>query len=106
MVETLKPVQRAMLAILRGVDELRRWRQHGSGHGQGLLVLDEATAFLGQDGKREILALIRAVAGDGAGVLVVTMTSMRRWLPRTGSPCFATDGIWRPWRRTQRRWPG
>ena len=35
-------------------------------------MLDEATAFLGQDGKREILALIRAVAGDGAGVLFVT----------------------------------
>ena len=29
VVETLKPVQRAMPAILRAVDELRRWRQDG-----------------------------------------------------------------------------
>jgi ribose transport system ATP-binding protein len=73
-VEELKPVERAMLAIVRALDELRRWHRGSSGTtGTGLLVLDEATASLGPSGKREVLELVqRVVLADGAAVLFVT----------------------------------
>ena len=73
-VEEIKPVDRAMLAIVRALDELRRWhRSNPATYGKGLLVLDEATAFLGPTGKRQVLELVqRVVVADGAGVLFVT----------------------------------
>ena len=50
-VAELKPVQRAMVAIARAFDELRR--------GRGLLILDEVTAFLTQDGIDQLFDLVR-----------------------------------------------
>lgn len=66
-VAELKPVERALLAIVRALEELRN-----SDRGHGLLVLDEPTAFLPKDGIERLFALIRQVAAAGASVLFVS----------------------------------
>ena len=63
-VAELKPVQRAMVAIARAFDELTSDR--------GLLILDEVTAFLTQDGIDQLFDLVRTVAARGIGVLIVS----------------------------------
>ena len=63
-VAELKPVQRAMVAIARAIDELTSDR--------GLLILDEVTAFLTQDGIDQLFDLVRTVAARGIGVLIVS----------------------------------
>ncbi len=56
---------RAILAIARAFDQL-------AGQRQGVLVLDEPTAFLPRDGVERVCAAIRTVAHHGVGVLLVT----------------------------------
>jgi ribose transport system ATP-binding protein len=56
---------RAILAIARAFDRLADQRQ-------GVLVLDEPTVFLPQDGVERVCAAIRTVARHGVGVLLVT----------------------------------
>ena len=56
---------RAILAIARAFDRL-------AGQRQGVLVLDEPTAFLPRDGVERVCAAIRTVADHGVGVLLVT----------------------------------
>ena len=64
-VAELKPVQRAMVAIARAFDEL-------TPPTGGLLILDEVTAFLTQDGIDQLFDLVRTVAARGIGVLFVS----------------------------------
>lgn len=71
LIEQLRPVDRALIAIVRAVDELRRW-QHRNERTGGVLLLDEATAFLDRQGKHRVANLIRQVASAGAGVVVVS----------------------------------
>jgi ribose transport system ATP-binding protein len=66
-VGALTQMQRALLAIVRAVEELRE-REHE----QSILVLDEPTAFLPRVGIERLFALIRALVDDGASVLLVT----------------------------------
>lgn len=61
----LTVTDRAMLAIARAFDHL-------TDQGQGVLVLDEPTAFLPQDGVERVFEAIRTVAQHGIGVLLVT----------------------------------
>ena len=70
-VAELKPVQRAMVAIARAIDEL------SSDH--GLLILDEVTAFLTQDGIDQLFELVRTVAARGIGVLLVSHRMEEIW---------------------------
>jgi ribose transport system ATP-binding protein len=56
---------RAILAIARAFDRLADQRQ-------GVLVLDEPTAFLPRDGVERVWAAIRTVARHGVGVLLIT----------------------------------
>jgi ribose transport system ATP-binding protein len=56
---------RAILAIARAFDRLADQRQ-------GVLVLDEPTAFLPRDGVERVCEAIRTVAHHGIGVLLVT----------------------------------
>ena len=59
IVGDLKPVERALLAIVRAIEEIR-----GVGVGHGVLVLDEPTVFLPREGiERAVLA--RARCGRG-----------------------------------------
>jgi ribose transport system ATP-binding protein len=55
----------AILAIARAFDRL-------TGQRQGVLVLDEPTAFLPHDGVERVFEAIRTVAGHGIGVLLIT----------------------------------
>lgn len=64
-ISSLRPVDRAMVAILRALEQLRESEQ-------GLLVLDEPTAYLPRDGVDRLFAAIREVAAMGHGVLFVT----------------------------------
>src|ERR1700761_2525599 len=70
-VSELKPVQRAMVAIARAIDELSS--------DQGLLILDEVTAFLTQDGIDQLFDLVRTVAARGIGVLIVSHRMEEIW---------------------------
>jgi ribose transport system ATP-binding protein len=71
-VETLRPVDRALVALVRAVDELRGWEDSTKAHGGGVLFLDEVTAVLDREGKSRVAALVRRVAERGAGVVVVS----------------------------------
>ena len=76
-VADLKPVQRAMVAIARAIDELS---SSADGQGdRGLLILDEVTAFLSQDGIDQLFALVRTVAARGIGVLIVSHRMEEIW---------------------------
>lgn len=70
-VETLRPWQRPMLAIVRAVDEVRRLMRD-SGRHHGLLVLDEPTANLADSNVGQLFDVIRRVQDAGFGVLYVS----------------------------------
>lgn len=70
-VDRLRPVDRALVAIVRAVDELRRW-QRRVGKVGGVLLLDEATALLDREGKARVSGLISRIAAHGAGVVMVS----------------------------------
>jgi ribose transport system ATP-binding protein len=70
-VSELKPVQRAMVAIARAIDELSSDR--------GLLILDEVTAFLTADGIDQLFELVRTVAARGIAVLFVSHRMEEIW---------------------------
>ncbi|MGH9067069.1 MAG: sugar ABC transporter ATP-binding protein [Acidimicrobiales bacterium] len=67
----LSAADQAHLAIVRAVDQLRR-RHAGQDPVPGLLVLDEATAFLSGQGKRQLFGLVREVVARGDAVLFVS----------------------------------
>ena len=60
-VEQLTPVERALLAIVRAAEDAPT-----------VLVLDEPTAYLPGPERRRVHALLREIAGRGAGVLLVS----------------------------------
>jgi len=61
----LRDVERAMVAIVRALERLK-------GLTQGVLVLDEPTAYLPRDGVERLFDAVRNVAAAGIGVLFVT----------------------------------
>ncbi len=63
----LKPVERALLAIVRAIEEIR-----SVGVGHGVLVLDEPTVFLPREGIEVLFSLVRDVAAAGATILFVS----------------------------------
>ena len=65
LAQDISEADRAMLAILRGLQGLPEDRP-------GLLVLDEPTAHLPRDGVDRVFAAIRRVAKQGHGVLLIT----------------------------------
>jgi ribose transport system ATP-binding protein len=66
-VARLTQMQRALVAIVRAVEELRV-----DGHDSGLLVLDEPTAFLPRVGIERLFGLVRELVRGGGSVLFVT----------------------------------
>lgn len=64
-VADLREVDRALLAIVRAFAELQD-------HRHGLLVLDEPTAYLPNDGVEQLFDAMRQVASRGIGVLFVS----------------------------------
>jgi ribose transport system ATP-binding protein len=69
-VAKLPSVQRALLAIVRAVEEMRSGDRRR--RGQGLLVLDEPTPFLPQHDVEELFALVRGIVHEGASVMFVS----------------------------------
>lgn len=67
-IESLTQTERALLAIVRAVHELRLHNDSGS----GLLILDEPTAFLPREGKEQLYSLVKSVVRDGISVLFVS----------------------------------
>jgi ribose transport system ATP-binding protein len=61
----LRDVERAMLAIVRGLERLDHVER-------GILILDEPTAYLPRDGVDRLFSAVRRVAASGFGVLLVT----------------------------------
>ena len=61
----LGPIERAMVAIVRALDQLE-------GREEAVLVLDEPTVYLPTDGAERLFAAVREVAARGIGVLFVT----------------------------------
>lgn len=66
----LPPVQRALLAIVRAVEEIRAAGSESSG--RGLLVLDEPTPFLPKRDVDKLFALVRSIVAQGASVVFVS----------------------------------
>ena len=66
-VADLRPVERALLAIVRAVEEMR-----AVGGGRGVLVLDEPTVFLPRTDVDQLFALVREIVAGGASVLFVS----------------------------------
>ncbi|HWK45150.1 MAG TPA: sugar ABC transporter ATP-binding protein [Stellaceae bacterium] len=67
-VADLAPVQRALLAIVRAVDEMGE----ETGAGNGLLVLDEPTPFLPKRDVEQLFRLVRQVTAKGASAIFVS----------------------------------
>ena len=67
----LSPTDRARLAIVRAVEEIRSTLE-GDQAARGLLVLDEPTVFLPREGIEQLFALVRDVVADHASVLFVS----------------------------------
>jgi ribose transport system ATP-binding protein len=68
----LTQTERALLAIVRAVEGIRR-AQEVSGSGHGLLILDEPTVFLPREGTERLFGIVREIVASGdASVLFVS----------------------------------
>jgi ribose transport system ATP-binding protein len=67
-VQTLPPVDRALLAIVRAFHEIAETAPDGG----GLLILDEPTPFLSQKEVDKLFQLVRKAVGSGNSVLFVS----------------------------------
>lgn len=70
-VSTLRPVEKALIAIVRGVEDMEAALAR-RGRTRGVLFLDEPTAFLPRDQVDQLFELIRRVVSDGASVVLVS----------------------------------
>ncbi len=66
----LSPVERALLAIVRAVDEMQNAPE--GGHGSGVLVLDEPTPFLPKRDVDRLFSVVRNIVAEGASVIFVS----------------------------------
>lgn len=67
IVGELRPVERALLAIVRAIEEVREEHEE-----HGILVLDEPTVFLPRSEVEHLFALVREIAASGGSVLFVS----------------------------------
>jgi ribose transport system ATP-binding protein len=70
MVADLRPIDRAMLAIIRAVEETTA--RPGTDRPTGLLVLDEPTVFLPGSATDQLFGLVRMIVGQGSSVVLVS----------------------------------
>lgn len=73
-VDEIRPVQRAVLAILRAIEGLKTSRvsEEGTEAPPSLLVLDEPTVFLPKQEVGTLFSLIRNIVSTGSSVLFVS----------------------------------
>ena len=72
VISDLRPVDRAMVAIARALEQVRERERESDDVGHPLLVLDEPTPHLPRDGVERLFNSVREMAASGAGVLFVT----------------------------------
>ena len=74
LVGELSPLERAVLAIVRAVNELEEGggNREGGDTGTGVLVLDEPTVYLPTVDRARLFALVREVVGPRRAVLFVS----------------------------------
>jgi ribose transport system ATP-binding protein len=70
-VAELQSVEQALLAIVRGVEDMRVALAR-TGRTRGVLFLDEPTAFLPRDQVDQLFDLIRRIVSSGASVVLVS----------------------------------
>lgn len=70
-VSDLRPTDRALLAIVRAVEEIRA-NTADDGSEYGLLVLDEPTVFLPASDRDELFAIVREIGSTRASILFVS----------------------------------
>ncbi len=70
-IDTLSPVQRAMVAVVRAVGDQEASDSDVERHGR-ILVLDEPTVFLPRDEVELLFALLRRLKAQGDSVLLVS----------------------------------
>jgi ribose transport system ATP-binding protein len=70
-IQELRPVEQALIAIVRAVEDMSR-DLTGSGQVQGVLCLDEPTAFLPRDQVDQLFSLVRQIVKTGASVIFVS----------------------------------
>jgi len=70
-VSELRPVEKALVAIVRGVEDMTVALAR-SGRTRGVLFLDEPTAFLPRDQVDQLFDLIRRIVSRGASVVLVS----------------------------------
>jgi ribose transport system ATP-binding protein len=70
-VSDLRPTDRALLAIVRAVEEIRAHTADG-GSQHGLLVLDEPTVFLPARDRDGLFTIVREIAATRASILFVS----------------------------------
>jgi ribose transport system ATP-binding protein len=71
VVAQLGPVEKAMLAIVRAVEDIKENKQARESK-RGLLVLDEPTVFLPKDEVDTLFRLVREIVAEGFSVLFVS----------------------------------
>lgn len=69
-IASLSPVERAFVAIVRALAELRR--SAAGWAGEGILVLDEPTPFLSLADVDKLFGLLRRIRATGTSVIIVT----------------------------------
>ncbi len=70
LVGELSPMQRALLAIVRAVEDMRR-DQNGAGR-RCVLVLDEPTVYLPKNEIDQLFELVRNIAAEGSSIIFVS----------------------------------
>ena len=75
-VESLRPIDRALLAIVRAVGNIEEYVRAASSSvtpdRECLLLLDEPTAFLSRSEVRELFSTMRRIAKQGTGIVFVS----------------------------------
>ena len=70
VVGELSPMQRALLAIVRAVEDMRD--DHGGTGRRGILVLDEPTVYLPKNEINQLFELVRSIAAEGSSIIFVS----------------------------------
>jgi ribose transport system ATP-binding protein len=75
-VESLRPIDKALLAIVRAVGNIEEYQRAASSSiapdRECLLLLDEPTAFLSKSEVRELFSTMRRIAKQGTGIVFVS----------------------------------
>jgi ribose transport system ATP-binding protein len=85
LVSSLGATDRALLAILRAVDEL--------GDGRTLLVLDEPTVFLPREGTDLLFSVVREIVADSKAAVLFVSHDLDEVLEHTDRVTVLRDGV-------------